>query len=60
MQTPPESLKPEDFPVEADGACVKKRDGKPLANTDSAAISSEVADRLNAEEHRREEDRWSA
>lgn len=60
MHTPPDSLEPKDFPVEADGACVKKRDGKPIANTDSEAMANEVANRLNADEHRREEDKWSA
>lgn len=55
-----EPLEPEDFPLHADATRVKCQDGKPVAKTDSPGMAQEIADRLNAEEHRREEDKWSA
>ena len=53
-------LRPEDFPVNADGKKIKKQDGTPIADTEDPAIASEVAERLNEDEARREEDKWSA
>ena len=53
-------LKPEDFPVNAEGKKIKKQDGTPIAETPDPAVATEVADRLNEDEARREEDKWSA
>jgi hypothetical protein len=53
-------LKPTDFPVHEDGNKIKKQDGEPIAQTDDSAIASDIADRLNEDEARREEDNWSA
>jgi hypothetical protein len=53
-------LKPEDFPVDAEGRKIKKQDGTPIADADSPAVAAEIAERLNEEEARREEDKWSA
>jgi hypothetical protein len=53
-------LKPSDFPLQADKDKVTRQDGKPVAKTDNAEMAKEVAERLNCDEHRREEDRWSA
>ena len=53
-------LKPEDFPVNAEGKKIKKQDGTPIAETTDPAVASDVADRLNEDEARREEDKWSA
>ena len=53
-------LKPSDFPVNADGKEIEKQDGTPIANTDDPAVAEDVADRLNDDEARREEDKWSA
>lgn len=53
-------LKPEDFPVAADGAEIKTQDGTPIAVTPDPAVATDVAERLNADEARREEDKWSA
>jgi hypothetical protein len=53
-------LKPEDFPVKADGKKIKKQDGTPIAETHDPAVATDVADRLNEDEARREEDKWSA
>jgi hypothetical protein len=46
--------------VQADGDKVKKQDGTPLAETEDPAIAEDVAERLNDDEARREEDKWSA
>jgi hypothetical protein len=53
-------LRPEDFPVNADGKKIKKQDGTPIAETHDRAVATDVADRLNEDEARREEDKWSA
>ena len=53
-------LKPEDFPVDAEGRKIKKQDGTPIADAECPAVAAEIADRLNEDEARREEDRWSA
>ena len=53
-------LAPGDFPVKADGRNIKKQDGTPVADTDDPAVAAEVAERLNEDEARREEDKWSA
>jgi hypothetical protein len=46
--------------VNAEGKKIKKQDGAPIANTDEPAIAADVAERLNEDEARREEDKWSA
>lgn len=53
-------LEPEDFPVNADGKQIKKQDGTPIAETQDPKVATDVADRLNEDEARREEDKWSA
>jgi hypothetical protein len=55
-----EPLKPEDFPVHANQKQIVKSDGKTIAEARTNKTAEEVAERLNAEEDRREEDRWSA
>jgi hypothetical protein len=46
--------------VNADGKKIKKQDGTEIADTDDPAVASDVAERLNDDEARREEDKWSA
>jgi hypothetical protein len=53
-------LRSEDFPVDAEGQKIKKQDGTPIADAESAAVAAEIAERLNEDEARREEDKWSA
>jgi hypothetical protein len=53
-------LKPEDFPVHTKQKKIVKNDGKTIAEARNEKTAEDVADRLNAEEDRREEDRWSA
>ena len=60
MSIPKKPLKPDDFPVNADGTKIKKQDGTTIANTEEPAVAEDVADRLNADEAQREEDKWSA
>jgi hypothetical protein len=58
--TDDEPLKPEDFPVHTNQKQIVKNDGKTIAEARTKKTAEDVAERLNAEEGRREEDRWSA
>jgi len=60
MTTAKKPLTPYDFPVNAEGKKIKKQDDTPIANTDDPAVAADVAERLNDDEARREEDKWSA
>ena len=53
-------LKPDDFPVHEDGDKVKKQDGEPIADAKDPAVATDIANRRNEDEARREEDNWSA
>ncbi|WOH48229.1 hypothetical protein [Bradyrhizobium sp. sBnM-33] len=53
-------LRPEDFPMDVDGQKVKKQDGTPIADAETPAVAAEIVERLNEDEARREEDKWSA
>ena len=53
-------LKPDDFPVAAEGKQIKKQDGTPIALTPDPAVAEDIAERLNEDYARREEDKWSA
>ena len=55
-----EKLKPEDFPVHTEQKKIVRKDGKTIAEGSDKKIAEDVAERLNAEEDLREEDRWSA
>jgi hypothetical protein len=55
-----EPLKPEDFPVHTNQKKIVRNDGKTIAEARTKKTAEDVAERLNAEEGRREEDRWSA
>ena len=54
-----EKLKPEDFPVHTEEKKIVKNDGKAIAKAHTKKTAEDIAERLNAEEDRREEDRWS-
>jgi hypothetical protein len=60
MSTSKKPLKPDDFPVNAEGKKIKKQDGTPVADTEDPAVAADVTERLNDDEARREEDKWSA
>ena len=55
-----EPLKPDDFPVHAEQKKLVKNDGKPIADVCDGKTAENIAERLNENEYRREEDRWSA
>ncbi|MDO9560765.1 MAG: hypothetical protein Q7J60_04020 [Bradyrhizobium sp.] len=54
------SLEPDDFPVRTRRKKIVKSDGETIAEACNEQTAEEVAERLNAEEQAREEDRWSA
>ncbi|GLH75313.1 hypothetical protein SSBR45G_02210 [Bradyrhizobium sp. SSBR45G] len=60
MTEPNQPLEPDDFPLEAEKERICRQDGKPIARTDTEAMAHDIAERLNADEQRREEDKWSA
>ena len=60
MSTSKKPLKPDDFPVHVEGDKIKKQDGTPVAETEDPAVAADVAERLNDDEARREEEKWSA
>ena len=51
---------PTDFPVELEGEELVTADGKPIAKAKTPAIAEDIADRLNEDDYRKEQDRWSA
>jgi hypothetical protein len=53
-------LKPDDFPVEVKGEELVTADGKPIAKAKTPTIAEDIADRLNEDDCRKEQDRWSA
>jgi hypothetical protein len=53
-------LEPDDFPVEARKSKILKQGGEPIADVCNQKTAEEIAERLNEDEERREEDRWSA
>ena len=60
MPTPTEPLNPDDFPLHVEGDEIKSQDGKPVASTENPAVAADLTERLNEDEDRREEDKWSA
>jgi hypothetical protein len=60
MSNEDKPLKPDDFPVNAEGKKIRKQDGTSIAETKDPAVAADVAERLNEDEARREEDKWSA
>ena len=55
-----EKLKPEDFPVHTEEKKIVKNDGKTIADASDKKVAEDIAERLNADEDLREQDRWSA
>ena len=50
----------DDFPLQVEGEELVTADGKPIAEAKTPAIAEDIADRLNEDDHRKEQDRWSA
>jgi hypothetical protein len=53
-------LIPDNFPVEVEGEELVTADGKPIAKAKTPAIAEDIADRLNEDDYRKEQDRWSS
>jgi hypothetical protein len=53
-------IEPEAFPLEIEGKKIKGKRGKTIAITESDTATADIAERLNEDEERKEEDRWSA
>ena len=58
MSKPPIDLN--DFPLSADGKEVRTTRGKSIASANSKKVAEEIANSLNGEDQRKEEDKWSA
>jgi hypothetical protein len=52
-------LKPEDFPVHAEKKEIVTDAGEPVAGARDQETAQDVADRLNSDHAREEEDRWA-
>jgi hypothetical protein len=57
---PSEKLQPNDFPVSPSGEKVVKNDGQTIADAKSKPLAEDIAERLNEDASRKEDDRWSA
>lgn len=55
-----DELAPDDFPVQADRTELKTQDGEKIAEAKTKKLAEDIAERLNEQAHREEEDRWSA
>jgi hypothetical protein len=53
-------LKPQDFPIHAEEREIVTETGKAIAEACNKKTAEDVADRLNSDEARQEEDRWGA
>lgn len=60
MKPSDSALDPNDFPLRANGDKLLRRDGSQLAVVANAAIAKEIADRLNRDQDKRQEENWSA
>ena len=49
-----------DFVGKVEGEELVTADGKPIAKAKTPAIADDIADRLNEDDCRKEQDRWSA
>jgi hypothetical protein len=52
-------LEPQDFPIETKDKALTKSDGEKIAEAKDDETAKEIRDRLNADHHREEEDRWA-
>lgn len=54
------ALAPEDFPLAADGSRLLNSEGKSVALVKDSVTAADIAERLNEDADRKEEDKWSA
>jgi hypothetical protein len=55
-----EPLHPDAFPLSVEGGKIKTQDGTTVAQAENPGVAADIAERLNADEAVRDEDRWSA
>ena len=55
----PRPLKPDDFPIATDNNKLVTDTGQEIAEATSPPIAEDLAERLNEDAARKEEDRWS-
>jgi len=55
-----DELEPDDFPVQVERTELKTQDGEKIAEAKTKALAENIAQRLNEQAQREEEDRWSA
>lgn len=60
MKSSEHPLANEDFPLRTDGDRLVRTDGSEVARASSVAIAKDLADRLNRDQLKRQEDVWSA
>jgi hypothetical protein len=53
-------LDADDFPIETDRQTLKTHEGEPIAQAKSKKLADEIAQRLNEQAYREQEDCWSA
>ena len=53
-------LEQQDFPIETDQTALKTSDGQPIAEAKSKKLADDIAERLNEQAYREEQDCWSA
>jgi hypothetical protein len=53
-------LSADDFPVNAHDDKVVEKDGTQIAKARNPDVAADIADRLNENQHKRDEDEWSA
>lgn len=54
------SLQPDDFPIEVERSALKTTDGKTIAEAKNKKLADNIADRLNEQADREQQDCWSA
>ena len=52
-------LKPKDFPISIDKNKLVTDDGKEIADATSPPVAEDIAERLNEDAERKEQDRWA-
>ena len=55
----PKNLQAKDFPVQAEDTKITKSDGELIADATNDKLAEDIADRLNADNDREEDDRWA-
>jgi hypothetical protein len=57
--SPKSPLKPNDFPISTDKNKLVTDEGMEIADATSPPVAEDIAERLNEDAERREQDRWA-